>query len=69
MPLDVGSAPLFLIFLPDVFTDDMRVRQVEVRRLKEENSAPNGEEPTNPSEHQPRVNETVVLVCVWWSGM
>lgn len=69
MLLDVRSAPLFLIFLPDVFTDDVRVRQVEVRRLKEENSAPDGEEPTNPSEHQPWVDEMVVLVYVWWPGI
>jgi len=69
MPLDVGSAPLSLFLLPDVFTDDMRVRQVEARCLKEENSAPNGEQPTNPSEHQPWVDVRVVLVYVWWTRM
>lgn len=47
-------APLFLFFLPEVFTDDVRVGQVEVRRFEDKVGAPDGEEPTNPSEDQPR---------------
>ena len=63
----LGHCPLLLVFLPDVFTNDVWVCQVETRRLEDEASAPDGEEPTNPSEDQPRINVSVVLVCEWWA--
>lgn len=47
----------------------MWIRQVEARGLEDERSAPNCEEPADPSEDQPRVDESVMFVCVWWTGV
>ena len=63
------SFPLFLFLLSDVFTDDMWVGQVEVRGLEDEVGAPDGEEPADPSEDQPRVDVRVLPVSVWCTGV
>ena len=60
-------APLFLFLLPEVFTNDVWVGQVEVRCLENEVGAPDGEEPADPSEDQPGEDVRVMLVCVWWT--
>ena len=66
---DLNSGFLFLFLLPDVFTDNVWVGQVVMRRLEDEVGAPNGEEPADPSEDQPWEDVTVLLVRVRWMGV
>ena len=61
--------PPFLFLLSDVFTDDVRVGQVEVRGLEDEVGTPDGEEPADPSKDQPWVDVRVFPVRVWWAGV
>jgi hypothetical protein len=61
--------PPFLFLLPEVFTDDVWVGQVEVRGLEDEVRTPNSEQPADPSEDQPWVDIRVFPVCVWWAGV
>lgn len=59
--------PLFLFLLPSVFTDDVWVGQVVVRRLEDEVGAPDGEEPADPSKDQPWEDVREFPVNVWWT--
>ena len=61
--------PLFFLLLPKVFTDNVRVGQVEMRCLEYEVSAPDGEEPADPSKDQPWENVREFPVDVWWAGV
>jgi hypothetical protein len=63
--LNLGLLLVFL--LSEVFTDDVWVGQVIMRRLEDEIGAPDGEEPADPGEDQPWVDVRERPVHVWWT--
>jgi len=62
-------ALLFLLLLPEIFADGVRVGQVIVGSLEDEVGAPDSKDPADPSEDQPWVDIRKVLVHEWGTGV